>query len=332
MWQTRLRQIGQGAMKLASRHTGYVTWGCGRGYTTPNGNMGPDVPCAHHTARVGYILLKIGGYLDNQEMIKAGLNSATATCNLFNWHEKEDGRVTISYFTETDDETINIFSDVAMLLAQALTVDPQNQLFRDRLDGLVRSIITELDQNGRWAYLTRDEYKKTGFPTVVDNLHTAMVISGLVRVLSTNVLEGELAIQTVQSVKKGASFYFRNLFRNDGFALRFDNTQSESTISGYCEGVFCAQDILLDKENFADLAEELKLDGMIKKILDTGTRRFTNFKKWDVASKRIGRFVIHIQSVRWGSGLLMEAISRYLAWQCQEGTFTHDGNDIANDR
>ncbi len=314
-WIQRLLAVGEGALKIAGKRRNHLYWGCGRLFATSSGNMQPDEPCSHHTARVGYVLIRIGRELGEERFIAAGVEAAKGMSELFNWQEKPGGLLTVSYFPLMHDETINIFTDTAMLLSEASIVDPNNEELIRRVNGLVRTTLTEQDQDGRWGYETADYYASTHKPFFVDNLHTAMVISGLTRVINCKVLEEALVHRTVQAIRRGAEFYYNNLFTSEGYAYRYHGKHSgEASISGYCEGVICLYDLLTSQINLGDLRERLNMSSLIAPILETAVRRFIDFRTWDVSCKRHGRLRINIKSLRWGSGLLMEAISRYLAW------------------
>lgn len=314
-WRRRLVDMGEGAMRIAVRRDGRTCWGCNRPHTTFGGVMPPDEPCSHFTTRLGYLMIALGTELDRPDWREAGVDAACAMCELFNWHDKPRGGLTVSYFPLTDDETINILAEAAMLLARAWSAGGGDEL-RDRARGLIRTILDEQDDRGRWGYRTAAEYDRTGQPFHVDSVHTAMTISGLVRALRWGVVDGELADEVVASVDRGCEFHFTHLVDERGSILcRDDNDALEGSAASYGETVACIHDLVRFGGPLAATVSRLGLIDRARKSIEAGVRSYVLPSSWDVASQRRGGAIISIRSLRWGSGPIMEGISRALAME-----------------
>ena len=143
--------------------------------------------CAHHTARLGVLLLQVGNAHHVPELISAGVSAARALNEYHNWRQYPDGTATVSYYPNTNDETINTCADVAALLA---LVPPDKEFPKrlDRLFGLVRMILNEQKADGSWTYCTARHYRDHTDKLYIDNHHSAQVIQALARVRSAGLL------------------------------------------------------------------------------------------------------------------------------------------------
>ena len=276
---------------------------------------GVDDPlsCAHHTARLGYLLLHVGRTTDNEELGEAGVSAARALLAYHNWHQYEDGSCTVSYYPNTEDEVINTAAEVASLLA-ALPPGEQSPNVRRRLEGIVRMVLREQREDGSWLYCTREHYRTLGGNQVVDNHHSAMVLHALAEVADQVEAFG-LREDVVHALQEGISYYLNEFVGEEGRASYFPSSTREAGIAGYCEGIIMLAVMLCRAEQLGlkrNLIE--KMDRTLYQLLDVAIDTFLDRDTGDVASYTVLGYPVHLQSIRLGSGLLMEAIVRVAAY------------------
>ncbi|MCD6377699.1 MAG: hypothetical protein J7L99_02475 [Planctomycetes bacterium] len=314
-WRSRLAEICDGALENSIMYNGFRTWGCGRDHMAVDGLKSAETPCAHMITRVGLLLLLAGKTLNEQKYIDAAVESGLILCKEFNWHTKPNGGLTVSFFVGGEDETINVCADTALLLAELMASGYEEEQFPERFVGLVRMINNEQDDHGKWMYVTHDYSEKVTKNTAADNSHSAFVISALIRILKTGLLEPSLAEKTRQTAAKGLEWYCKTFFRPDGFSFDLDNGVREASVTSYAEGVMCMCHAMGSDDIPTKLKDSLNLKNLAHTTLQRAIKRFVNCKTWDVASHRYGPVRVNMRSIRWGSGPLMEAISHYLAWK-----------------
>jgi len=269
--------------------------------------------CAHHTARLGSLLMHVGKEVENERFKKAGIDAANALLTYHNWHEYSDGRWTVSYYPNTEDEVINTAAEVASLFG-AIPPEYRGSDMQTRMEGIVRMIIHEQREDGSWLYCTREHYRTMEGNRVIDNHHTAMVLHALAKLVRP-AEQFEMQSKAINTLKLGTRYYLDNFVSENGRASFYPSSARHSAIEGYCEGVIMLS-VLLERSDAIDIESELKqeMERTMCKMLDTAIDTFYNESTGDVASFTVFGMPIHIQSIRMGSGLLMEAIARAAAY------------------
>lgn len=315
-WRSRLKTMCEGALRDSIIYNGRRSWGAGSAHLAFGKIRSPETPCAHMASRVGSLLLLAGKIFEEQKYIEAAVESARVLCEDHNWHMKNKSQMTVSYFIDSEDEVINIGSDTAILLAELIAIGYDDSPFPEYLTGLTRMICAEQDHQGRWMYATRDFYEKTRSGGTADCHHSAQVISGLLRVLKTGVLENTLADEVQRAASQGLRYYIKTFFRSNGFAMNLEHRRfGEASIGGYGEGIVCMCEALESNYISTRFKADLDLENLVCSALQVAINRFVDFKTWDVASYRYGPLRVNIRSIRWGSAIMMEAISHFLAFQ-----------------
>ncbi|NLF71262.1 MAG: hypothetical protein GX575_19700 [Candidatus Anammoximicrobium sp.] len=266
--------------------------------------------CAHHTGRVGLMLLRVGRAHRRADFVAAGGSAAKALLEYHNWHAYDDGTYTVSYYPSSQDEVINTGADAAVLLA-ALEADQREPWMQDRLEGLVRMLVAEQHADGSWDYCTRRHYQTFGGQRAIDNHHSAMNLAALARILAWDVLEPELGGEVGECLEKGLRFYLDAFFTADGSGSYFPGGGRPACVVGYCEGVSALCAALSDPRRLsAGLADQA--DRLLPRILARTIDEFFDPATGDVACERWFGRRYRIQSARWGSAPLMQAITDYL--------------------
>ena len=279
-----------------------------------------DVPasCAHHTARIGCMLLRVGTKHGKADFVEAGVSTANAIIAYHNVRSYNDGTCTISYYPHTDDEVINTGADAAVLFAY-VPKHKRSQMMIEYCNGLVRMIVDEQKPDGSWDYCTRRHYDKTGDTPSIDNHHSAMNLGALGNILRTSILSDDIAADARKVLTKGMDFYLENLFLPDGTGLYEPNRRRETGVVGYSEGMSAICTAL----TYPPLLPEqthLKALEMLPKLMNKALD-FVIPRTGDVACYRFFGRLNNIQSARWGSVPLMQAIMEYLALATQETNF-----------
>lgn len=261
--------------------------------------------CAHHTARLGALLLETGSRHQNPELIAQGISAATAMITYHNWNEYPDGACTVSYYPATGDETINIGADTAVLLA-SIPDTMRSPLCQKRFDGLLRMILNEQQKDGSWFYCTERHYNQFNAAKIIDNHHSAQVIQALAKILCKTKLPDSLGKEVRSALTRGLAYYIHNFYQADGKGAYFPDSVKSCPVTGYSEGLsaiyWADQCGILNQDTF----KSLKTD-FVPRML-THCLSFIDLKTWDVACTKFFGGNYHIQSLRWGSGPMLEAI------------------------
>jgi hypothetical protein len=262
--------------------------------------------CAHHTARLGILLLQVGSAHHVPELISAGVSAARALNEYHNWQQYPDGTATVSYYPNTSDETINTCADVAALLALV----PPDQDFpkrRDRLFGLIRMILNEQHADGSWSYCTARHYREHTDKLYIDNHHSAQVIQALARVRSSGLLSKTIASEIDTSIRLGIEYYCKAFMTPEGHSRYFPYQNRPAEIVGYSEGLAAIAWSLWCEAVDPDEPLGRRLQHDAARLL-TSSLRFLDTQAYDVASAERFHMFYRIKSLRWGSGPLLEGI------------------------
>jgi O-antigen/teichoic acid export membrane protein len=252
------------------------------------------------------MLLEIGSAHGNPALVRAGSSAATALMTYHRWQEYENGTTSVSYYPDTNDETINTCADVAALLALLPPDERSSQSLR-LLTGLVRLVLTEQQPDGSWRYCTASHYRRHSDSPCTDNHHSAQVLQALARCFCSDSLPFELNQQIAKALKRGLSYYCQAFYHSDGRGTYFPSpSKRPAEIVGYSEGLaaiyWCLRtEVLNDFETRSQVIRNAT--GFISQAL-----KFLDPLRYDVGSAfQFGR-LYQIRSIRWGSGPLLEAM------------------------
>ena len=272
--------------------------------------------CAHHTGRVGFMLVTVGRAHNRAQFIDAGTSAARALLSYHAWHNYDDGSRTMSYYPFSDDEVINTGLDAAMLLA---AVPDRTDEMQAALDGLLRTALAEQHPDGSWDYCTRRHYERFGGPRVVDNHHTAMVLAALARILALGAAPEELLRPITQAIETGLRFYLDELFLPDGTGLYFPGRRRRTGVVGYTEGIGAVR-AALQKVCLLPRDLAMRAAAMLPILLSRAIDGFLDVQTGDVACCRFFGRPYHLRSARWGSAPLMQAVTDLLSLGNSEAT------------
>jgi hypothetical protein len=266
--------------------------------------------CAHHTSRIGQMLLAIGTELDRPDLQHAGISTARALLQYHFWQWYGDGTCTISYYPDTRDEVINTAADVVTLFLSIPKTYRTDEL-QSALDGLINMIVAEQQPDGSWYYCTSRYYDQTGAKRFIDGHHTAMVLKALATASTVGGFNQRLHKSIEQSLESGVGFYVHHLLRPEGKALYFPDSTREAGVVGYTEGIsaLCA---CLQSPALAGTANFDRLYELVPKLMKNAVDTFLDRTTYDVACCRFLGRPYQIQSARWGSAPLMHAITDFL--------------------
>lgn len=280
-------------------------------YRVPDAAPGVPRSCAHHTARIGIMLLRAGHLRARSEWIDVGVSAARALVEYHRVTRYPDGTATISYYPDTADEVINTAADAALLLLAAARVEGE-EAWRDLGASILRLVIAEQRPDGSWRYTTARSHERFGVTNRADNHHTAMVLLVLADVLAHRLCP-DLSDALERALTRGLRFYLDRFFRPDGTARSFPDGRRPGAVACYGEGprALLAASLVVPDDALARRAR-----AFAPVVLERAFRRLYR-DDGDVASEE--RFLIrtHLRSVRWGSGLLMEATAAALAHPCE---------------
>lgn len=284
----------------------------------------PD-SCCHHTTRLGRLLLEVGRRHYNERYLRAARSAVDALLTYHNWRHYNNGISAVSYYPDTDDETINTSAEVASLIACL----PQ-ELCSDRdescLHGLLQLVITEQGEAGEWRYASRNHELRMGRGGGPDNHHTAMNLASLADVLRNEVVSGDERRRVVDCLSRGLDFYLENLVRPDGACISEVGGRRCAEIAGYCEGV----KMMLSVASLPEfVARQTKLLPYLSRFLSRAFDVYYDRRTGDVGCSRRFGHTYHIGSIRWGAGLLMDATAAALAWEARANSANITGSSAS---
>ncbi|MFD0680805.1 MULTISPECIES: hypothetical protein [unclassified Paenibacillus] len=266
--------------------------------------------CAHFGTRLGTLFLRVGKKHNDSDIIKNGINAAKGLMIYHNINYYEDGSSTISYYPYTNDEVINTSADMAVLLAE-IPLDLRTTEMQKHLLGLTKMIVNEQQNEGQWYYCTKRHYEKLGGEGIIDNHHTAMNLAALAVIWHIGDLSDEIRKDIHKSLIKGLDYYINHLFNEDGTGFYFPGKRRETEVVGYSEGINAIFEIFHRRVPLPDYLN-IKLKNILPKMLQKAIDKFLIEKTGDVASMKRFGLKYNIQSIRWGSGPLLQAITSCL--------------------
>ena len=274
--------------------------------------------CAHNTARLGLALLDAGRAFNNKTWTNAGISAAHAMLSYHNWFWSADRReCAVSYYPDTPDEVINTGAEVAVLFAEAAGRSKGGTL-AEHAGGLLRMLLAEQEKDGGWRYCTRAHERKMGPSMGPDNHHHAMVIRALSRAVSRHPSMLDDLPAARRAVVAGVMYYLRELSDQTGFCYLFGGHKREADIAGYCEGLLALQEAHSLLRNEAPDIAGLVADRR-REIVARISERYVDAESGRVVSQRRFGAQYDIDSIRWGSGLVLEAFTAELCLADGEG-------------
>lgn len=264
--------------------------------------------CAHNTARLGLALLRVGKILDIPSLVEAGVSAAQACIEYHNWFWHEGGSVcSVSYYPDTGDEVINTSAEIAVLLSEAFGIGGDRSM-AEYARGLFRMVLSEQETDGGWRYCSSFHEKRYGPSGGPDNHHHAMIVRAMASVAMNDLVTAEEFKEAKLAVIRGIEYYINHLSSENGFCYLFRNQKREASIAGYCEGLLALQEsFLLLSEGEPTIAQ--KIESRSQAILKSVMQRYLNVDNGRVISERRFWISYDLDSIRWGSGLLLEAVT-----------------------
>jgi hypothetical protein len=238
----------------------------------------------------------------------AAVSVARAIAHYFNWSEPGDQGLMVSYWSTSHDEVINVAAEAAVLLAAVANEAPGTQ-FGDLAHGVLRTLETEQAADGSWDYWTAaDQLRNPGRQRSVDHHHTAMNLLALRRLIRSPAVSADGRRRATTALVRGFHYYREHLFSAGGRPSAESDRSQVADIAGFCEGAILLSELSVDPE-WPDITDaccptaETMIDGAVHHFLDPVTG--------DVASGFFLGRPNQLRSIRWGSGLLLEAIARH---------------------
>lgn len=280
--------------------------------------------CAHHAARLGKLMLMTGLAHAVPEFVSAAEAAAAGLVKHHVWHHYGDGTSTISYYPSTDDAVINTAAEVAVLLC-ALGATRGGDRYMDLGRRLLATILEEQSPRGGWAYATRAHGARLGGAGAPDIHHNAMILGALAELVQMNAVEEPQRSRVLDQIELGVRFHLESFHRGGGQCRMAPNGRRPADIAGYCESVKALLIVAqLDEFKGWRVAKET-LKG-VSEMLEYALSRYLDVDTGEVASRRLLGKTYNVGSIRWGSGLLMDAVSSALVWPSINRTLHRAGS------
>lgn len=298
---------GEAALRQRLPDREYYCWGASYPYLCADMTVRFHEPCMHYTARIGYLFWRMAEEGFGQRWRDAAVSVAHAIVQYFNWSSAEGHALMVSYWATSHDEVINVGAEAAVLLAVVANEVPGAR-FGDLAHGVLRTMEVEQAGDGSWDYWTAaDQSRNPGRQRTVDHHHTAMNLLALRRLMLSPNISSDARERASAALNRGFTYYRENLFTAEGRPLAEVGRSQVADIAGFCEGAILLSELGMDpvwpqvRDSRCPTAHTL---------LDAGTRLFLDARTGDVASGWFLGRPNQLRSIRWGSGLLLEAIAR----------------------
>uniref|UniRef100_UPI0026354719 hypothetical protein n=1 Tax=Clostridium sp. TaxID=1506 RepID=UPI0026354719 len=128
----------------------------------------------HGLARFNIALLKMDKYYDLPRYRNIAFRSAQYAIENHKITEYDNGMMSISYFYNSDDCTININTEFAQWLSM-IPIELRNTNMNKLFIGIIKLVIEEQNQDGSWYYFTKAHMEKWGDKPSIDCHHTGTV-------------------------------------------------------------------------------------------------------------------------------------------------------------
>jgi len=264
----------------------------------------------HGLARLNIILLKIGEYYKKYDLIEIACKSAVYAMKNHQIANYGNGIMSISYYYNSIDCTININTEFAQWLSM-IPSNLRNNEMNELVKGIVRLAIKEQNEDGSWYYFSKDHMKKWGNKPIIDCHHTGTILSNLINVLNYYPFEVDLKNELIESINKGMMFYINNFFDfNLGSAKTIIGYKRPAGPVQYSEAIFAFCDYITS-EQLANIELKSKIKKLLPKIMSQAVT-LVNINDGSAPSEKIVKW-IHIDSIRWGNGPILQAIMRFLS-------------------
>lgn len=264
----------------------------------------------HGLARCNIILCELGTYYNNKEFIDIAFYSARKTLNYHQVAKYSNGAMSISYYYNTNDCTLNVNTEfahwISMLPLEMITDDMKNVT-----NGIIKLLLTEQNDDGSWYYFSKLHMKYYGSSPSCDCHHSGTVLYNLINVMKKNVIDNSLKGDLIKAVDKGMRFYIDSFFSKAsgkaitliGSARPAGPVQYSEAICAFCE--YLSSDIKFDESIRSEV--KILLPKAVNQVI-----KLINFKNGSCPSEKVIKWV-NINSIRWGNGPVLQALMMYLS-------------------
>lgn len=263
-----------------------------------------DVPVAHYTVRVARKFLQWERIFNDGRYMGLLDENIRFLVEELPWIEHE-GILGVAYTPEDPIQVINIWADVAALLACYCRAKA-TQAHLEKSIRLVRGVLAHQAEDGAWPYFARWERPFGG----VDNSHTAMVLGALADVALC--YPGEVMAEILPALTRGVERWISMFF--DESSGRFWNMVGQEEQAG----AVCLGDALYAVHRL--VRSELGLGPDLTDRLMHLSRRIVDWSLTNLTlpggrfcERRIGRWRYALESIRSFDGLVADALALYWA-------------------
>lgn len=317
-FSTRIEQICEEALELSLDGT-HLAWEHpyalhAYGWRLPSlRRSGIPPSCAHHTARLGLLLLRAGRAQGRLDFIDAARSAADALLDYHRWHHHDDGTSAVSYYPDSNDEVINTGAEVALLLAE-LPPDRRSAEHERRARRLFRMVVKSQREDGLWDYVTEQHAEALGPSGGADAHHNAMILGALARVATLRLFdENDKAVALQRTIVRGTEAFLDSFVERDGSCRLHPGSGRLGGLLDYSEGLLAMNAVastLNGRNGPLVVRIERLVPLVVKKMVDT----YYLPEEEEVATyKRFGK-LYSVGSISCGSGPFMETIASTLAW------------------
>lgn len=266
----------------------------------------PTMPM-HALARIGSVLMRIGRDKNNLRLINLSYNSAlyAMKSHTITWN---DDKMTISYFYNSDDQTINVISEFGEWISFFPT-EKKNQVFQNAINGITNFILEEQNEDGSWYYFSKKHMEKWGDSPSIDCHHTATVIRNLINISVNNEFSLDMQSNIELAILNGINFFIEHFFNlSTGQGIQLIGYTRPAGPVQYAETILTFTNFL---RHYKSVNKHIfrKVDSLLPKLIKQMVS-LVDSKRGSAPSEKIIRW-INVDSIRWGNGPVLHALMDY---------------------
>lgn len=268
----------------------------------------PTMPM-HGLSRINSALIRVGKHYNMSDYIEIATNTAIDAINTFHLKRYADQSMSISYYYNSDDCTLNINTEFAQWLSM-LPKNNHTSLFNNIVNGIISLVVKEQNEDGSWWYFSKEHHKKWGGRPTIDAHHTGTVLTNLITVLNNenDVLTEDNFTNLEYCICRGIEYYLHSFFKMTGEGITqiglnrpAGPVQYSEAIIAFCEFIMCKA---IDNKLKTDVMQSLpKIVSQLQRLIHSDG---------SVASEKIIRWK-NLDSIRWGNGPVLQALLMYLS-------------------
>lgn len=260
----------------------------------------------HGLARSNILLLAVWRQYQREDLLNISIESAAVVLRQHNITEYDDGSAAISYYYNSQDNTLNVNSEFLQWIAE-IPADRRPAAVEALGHRILKMLLREQNKDGSFYYLGKEYMRQNHLAPTIDNHHSSYMLNNLIHIYMSDFPTEKEKDALLQACVRGMEFSLSHLFdEQTGMAVyQINNATRKADPVSYSEAAlaFCAY--LRCPEIPAEL--NTRIQRLLPKVVARLTA-FVNLKNGSVPSACVFGKWNNINSIRWGNGPVLQAI------------------------